>query len=873
MKLLLKSNTLKGVILLVIGTLYSFVIFGQQYPFQDQDLSFEERAQDLISRLTLEEKAALMCDQGDAIPRLGIKKFNWWSEALHGYANNDSVTVFPEPIGMAASFNDELLFNIYNAVSDEARAKYHQWLRRGNENKRFLSLSVWTPNVNIFRDPRWGRGQETYGEDPYLMSCMGIQVVKGLQGPADAKYRKLLACAKHYAVHSGPEWSRHELNLNHVNPRELHETYMPAFKALVQEADVRQVMCAYQRLDDEPCCGSTRLLQRILRDEWGFKHLVVSDCGAITDFYTTHNVSSTPVHAAAKGVLAGTDVECVWANYPYKTLPEGVKRDLIKEEAIDKSLMRILMGRFELGDFDDDSIVPWAKIPASVLNNPEHRELAYEMAQQSMTLLQNNNNILPLLKPAKRIAVIGPNADDEEMLWGNYNGTPIRTISILDGIKMKLPENKIFYDKGCDLVEDKVTESYFPELAFGGRQGVKATYWNNPDRKGEAVTTVQITSPIKKTTAGQHEFASGVKLEGFSALFETEFIPKRSEELVFKGGATGHFELLVNGESLTRYDNWRTLPSRIPFKVEAGKKYKIEIRYAQRNNWQANIEFDFGKEVDVDYSALINKLKGIETVVFVGGLSGKLEGEEMPVSYPGFKRGDRTNVELPSVQRNCLKALKTAGKKVIFVNCSGSAVALAPETESCDAILQAWYAGESGGQAVADVLFGDYNPSGKLPITFYKNSDNLGDFEDYSMKGRTYRYTTDYLFPFGFGLSYTDFEIGTARVSKTTINANEPVSMTIPVKNTGKRDGTEVVQVYVHKVNDIDGPLKTLRGFQRVKVPAGKATQVTIRLLPSTFEFYDWSQRKMTVTPGEYEVFYGNSSDAKDLKHLSVIIK
>ncbi|WP_423128075.1 xylan 1,4-beta-xylosidase [Gaoshiqia sp. Z1-71] len=846
---------------------------AQQYPFQDPALSFEERAKDLLSRLTMEEKASLMCDQSDAVPRLGIGKFNWWSEALHGYANNDSVTVFPEPIGMAASFNDELVYHIFDAASDEGRAKYHQHLRRGNENKRFLSLSVWTPNVNIFRDPRWGRGQETYGEDPYLTSRMGIQVVKGLQGPADGKYRKLLACAKHYAVHSGPEWSRHELNLNNVNPRLFNETYLPAFKALVQEADVRQVMCAYQRLDDEPCCGSARLLQRILRDEWGFKHIVVSDCGAITDFYTTHNVSSTPVHAASKGVLAGTDVECVWENYPYKTLPEGVEKGLINVEDIDKSLMRILIGRFELGDFDDDAIVPWAQIPASVLNCDKHKQLACKMAQQSMTLLQNNNNILPLSKSSKKIAVIGPNANDEEMLWGNYNGTPIQTISILNGIKSKISENKIIYDKGCDLVEDKVTQSYFSQLSFEGKPGFKATYWNNPSREGNSVVSQQITSAIKKTTAGQHEFASGVKLEGFSALFEAEFTPKTSEELVFKGGATGYFELIVNGESLQRYNNWRTLPARMPLKVEAGKKYKIEMRYAQLNNWQANIEIDFGKEVDVDYTALINKLKGIETVVFVGGLSGKLEGEEMPVSYPGFKGGDRTNIELPAVQRNCLKALKEAGKKVIFVNCSGSAIALAPETESCDAILQAWYGGEMGGQAVADVLFGDYNPAGKLPVTFYKNSDNLGDFEDYSMKGRTYRYTTDYLFPFGFGLSYTTFEIGNASISKTNIKANENVKLTIPVKNTGKRDGTEIVQVYIRKMNDLEGPLKTLRGFQRMELAAGKSETATIELTPASFEFYDWTQRQMAVTPGEYEVLYGNSSDAKDLKHLSVIIE
>jgi beta-glucosidase len=577
------------------------------------------------------------------------------------------------------------------------------------------------------------------------------------------------------------------------------------------------------------------------------------------------------VHAASKGVLAGTDVECVWENYPFKTLPDGVSRGLIKEADIDKSLMRVLTGRFDLGDFDDNSLVPWAQIPPSVLNNEQHRQLALEMARQTMTLLQNNNNILPLSKSAKKIAVIGPNANEQVVLWGNYNGTPIHTITILDGIKTKIPAQKILYDKGCDLVEDKITDSYFNQLSFEGNKGFKATYWNTPDRTGAAVTTVQITNPIKMTTAGQHEFASGVNLERFSALYQAEFTPKISEELVFKSGATGYFELIVNGESIQRYENWRTLPSRIPFKVEAGKKYNIEIRYAQLNNWQANIEFDFGKEVDVDYSGLITKLKGIETVVFVGGISGNLEGEEMPVSYPGFKGGDRTNIELPAVQRNCLKALKEAGKKVIFVNCSGSAIALTPETQSCEAILQAWYAGESGGQAVADVLFGDYNPGGKLPVTFYKNSDNLGDFEDYSMKGRTYRYTTDYLFPFGFGLSYTTFAIGNAAMNKNSIKHDEVLQVTIPVQNTGKRNGTEIVQVYIRKVNDKEGPIKTLRGFKRVEIPAGKTQQVSIELPPSAFEFYDWGKGNMAVTPGDYEILYGTSSDAKDLK--STVIK
>lgn len=861
-------------ILFVVSALLFFVnARAQQLPYQNPNLSSEERAKDLICRLTLEEKATLMCDQSDAIPRLGIKKFNWWSEALHGLANNNDVTVFPEPIGMAASFNDELVYKIFNATSDETRAKYNEWIKSGKENKRFLSLSVWTPNVNIFRDPRWGRGQETYGEDPYLTSRMGVQVVKGLQGPADSKYRKLLACAKHYAVHSGPEWSRHELNLNNIDPRDLYETYLPAFKSLVQDADVRQVMCAYQRLDDEPCCGNSRLLKRILRDEWGFKHIVVSDCGAVTDFFTSHKVSSTPVHAASKAVLSGTDVECVWENYPFKTLPEAVKKGLIKEEDIDASLMRVLIGRFDLGEMDDDSIVPWAKIPTSIINNDEHRKLALDMALESMTLLQNKNNILPLNKKENKIAVIGPNADDAPMLWGNYNGKPIRTITILEGIKSKLPSSKLLYDKGCDLVEDKVTQSYFDKCSFDGKKGIKATYWNNKNLEGDIVATVQITDPIKLTTAGQHELASGVNLERFSAKYETEFQAPQTEEIVFKGGATGHFELLVNGKSLTKYDNWRTLPARLPFKVEAGKKYKIEILYAQMNDWQANIEFNFGKEINVDYTELINKLKGIDVVVFVGGLSTQLEGEEMPVSFPGFKGGDRTDIELPLVQRNCLKALKAAGKKIVFVNCSGSAIAFTPETESCYAILQAWYGGESGGQAVADVLFGDYNPSGKLPVTFYKNSKQLKDFEDYSMKGRTYRFMNDPLFSFGFGLSYTTFSIGNAKLNKTTIKKNESVELTIPVTNAGKLSGTEIVQVYVRKVNDVDGPIKTLKGFQRVEVAAGKTTNAVINLPGNSFEFYNRKSGKMDVASGEFELMYGSSSDSKDLKVTKITIQ
>jgi len=860
---------------IILALLCAFFIFNlkaQKYPFQNPNLSSEDRAKDLISRLSLQEKATLMCDESGAILRLGIKKFNWWSEALHGIRYGTNVSVFPQCIGMAASFDDKLVYDVFNAVSDEFRAKYNEGQRTGRENSKFLSLSVWTPNVNIFRDPRWGRGQETYGEDPYLTSRMGISVVEGLQGPVDSKYKKLLACAKHFAVHSGPEWSRHTLNLNNVNQRDLWETYLPAFKSLVQDADVREIMCAYQRLDDEPCCGSTRLLQKILRDDWGFKYLVVSDCGAIADFYSSHKVSSDDLHAAAKGVLAGTDVECGWG-YAYAKLPEALEKGLIEEAEINNHLKNILIARFDLGEMDNDSLVSWSKIPMSVVDSKEHQELALKIAQESMTLLQNKNNILPLSKSAKKIAVIGPNANDEPMLLGNYNGFPSSITTILEGVKTKLPANKIFYDKGCDLIEDMITQSLFKNCSFDGKEGVRATYWNNLEYKGDAVANEQILNPIQLSTAGQNQFSAGVNLKGFSGKYESIFRASESEEIVLRLEFGGKCEVIVNNDTLFNKEFWQLAPIRLPFKVEKGKDYKVEVKYSAIYDWMnASFKLNIGREIPVNYDELINKLKGIDEVIFVGGISPKLEGEEMPIEFHGFKGGDRTNIELPESQRKCLQALKKAGKKVVFVNCSGSAIAFTPETESCDAILQAWYGGQSGGQAVADVLFGDYNPSGKLPITFYKNSEKLGDFEDYSMKGRTYRFMDDALFPFGYGLSYTTFKIGEARFIKTSFATDETIQLTVPVTNSGKRDGAEVVQIYVRKVNDIEGPLKTLRGFKRVEIAAGKTLQVAIDLSPSAFGFFDWSQRKMMVTPGEYEILYGSSSDSKDLKSKKVTL-
>ena len=841
---------------------------AQNYPYQNHLLSAHERAVDLCSMLSLEEKAMLMMDESPAIPHLGIKKFFWWSEALHGAANMGNVTVFPEPIAMASSWNPSLLYRVFDAASTEFRAQYNERMYRGSgEDEKFHSLSVWTPNVNIFRDPRWGRGQETYGEDPYLTSVMGTQVVRGLQGPEDAKYRKLWACAKHYAVHSGPEYTRHSANLTDVSPRDMWETYMPAFKTLVEDAKVREVMCAYQRLDDDPCCGSQRLLQTILRDEWGFQYLVVSDCGAVSDFYESHKSSSDATHASAKAAIAGTDVECGFG-YAYRSIPEAVRRGFISESEVDKHVIRLLEGRFDLGEMDDPSLVEWSKIPYSVMDCKEHRQLALDMAHETIVLLQNKGGILPLKKNKEKIAVIGPNADNTPMMWGNYNGMPNKTVNILEGIKGK--QKKVFYHPGCDLTYDKVMDCLLgSQCSFEGKKGMKGTFWNNSKMEGTPVTTEYYTTPLAVTTAGMHNFAPRVQLEDFSAKYETVFTPKESGEYVVNVDGCGHFELYIDGERKFQHHIWRTTPNRVAIQAEKGKSYNIEVRFAHVPTYNADLKINIAKEQPIDYQQVISQLNGIDKVIFVGGISPALEGEEMPVDIDGFKGGDRTHIELPKVQRDFLKALKAAGKHTIFVNCSGSAIALLPETESCDAIVQAWYAGEEGGTAIADVLFGDYNPEGKLPITFYKSSSQLPDYEDYSMKGRTYRYFDDPLFAFGYGMSYTTFAIGEGQL-KPSQKSDALYDLVVPVTNTGQRAGTEVVQVYIRDKSDVNGPLKSLRGFQKMQLKPGETGKATITLDKKSFEFWDEGTNSMHSKTSEYEIYYGNSSQPKDLKCLTV---
>jgi len=844
---------------------------AQTLPYQNPNLSAAQRADDLLTRLTLEEKVSLMMDTSPAIERLGIPQFQWWNEALHGIGRNGFATVFPITMGMAASWDDALLHKVFTAVSDEARVKAQQ-AKRAGDIKRYQSLSFWTPNINIFRDPRWGRGQETYGEDPYLTAKMGLAVVRGLQGMTyDGQwlgdgYKKLLACAKHFAVHSGPEWNRHEFNVENLPERDLWETYLPAFKALVQEGKVAEIMCAYQRIDGQPCCAQTRYEQQILRDEWGFEGLITSDCGAIRDFLPRwHNTAKDGAQASAQAVLAGTDVEC---GSEYKHLPEAVRRGDIKEADLDKSLRRLLIARFELGDLDPDELNPWTKLPEDIVACDAHKQLALDMARKSIVLLKNNG-ILPLssaTKPQQKIVVMGANAIDSIMQWGNYSGFATRTITALEGIRQIAPQAR--YISGCGLTRNEVFESRFAELRTPlGSQGMQATYYNNIEMSGTPAATMTLSSPIMLSNGGNTVFAPGVNLENFSARYDATFIPTKDETVIFNINADDKVRLIVNGDTLINI--WqvrnRIQGAQREIAVKAGQQYRIQIDYVQVSDF-AFIGFDIQHKVAPTHQELLAQIGDAETVIFVGGISPKLEGEEMRVNEEGFKGGDRTSIELPKAQRETLAMLHKAGKKVIFVNCSGSAMALMPELESCDAILQAWYGGELGGQALAEVLFGQYNPSGKLPVTFYKNTDELPDFLDYSMKNRTYRYYTgEALFPFGYGLSYTTFEIG-----KPVYRDNK---IQVSVKNTGNKAGLETVQVYLRNPKDANGPLKSLRGYTQVQLKPGEVKTVSIDLPRQSFEGWDEQTNTMRVVAGKYELMVGNSSADKDLKKILVNIK
>lgn len=850
------------------------LLIGCSQPtYRTTSLTPDKRAELLLKELTLEEKVALMMDTSQPVERLGIKPYNWWNEALHGVARAGLATAFPQPIGMAASFSPQTVYEVFNAVSDEARAKNTYYASQGSY-ERYQGLTMWTPTVNIYRDPRWGRGIETYGEDPYLTSRMGVMVVKGLQGTNDGRYDKLHACAKHFAVHSGPEWNRHSFNVENLSTRDLYETYLPPFEALVKEAGVKEVMCAYNSFEGEPCCGSNRLLMQILRNDWGFNGIVLSDCGAIADFYNEygHKAYSDAESASAAAVLNGTDLEC---GSSYEALVKAAQEGKIDEKDIDKAVLCLLEARFALGEMDAPEDVSWTKIPFSVVASAAHDSLALDMARKSMTLLQNKDNILPLKRGGLTVAVMGPNANDSVMQWGNYNGMPSHTVTILDGIRNALgADDELIYEQGCSWVERTLIQSVFNQCKSADGQGFTARYWNNVKHEGTPVTTTQVTTPFRFCTSGATVFAQGVNLTDFSATYNSVLTPLQSGEVVFEIYTYGSGCLRINGEEVKRFRNThggRSLDYTL--QVKAGVPYDIELDFEYfRSDAQLNFDIGFKQKVNIDASVAC--VKDADVVVFAGGISPLLEGEEMGVNLPDFRGGDRTDIELPAVQRELIHALHRAGKKIILVNCSGSPIALEPETKNCEAILQAWYPGQAGGTAVADVLFGDYNPGGRLPVTFYRNMSQLPDFEDYNMTGRTYRYMTQQpLFPFGYGLSYTTFEYGNLSLAKEQIKLGEPLKLTVNVTNNGQRDGEEVVQVYLKKQDDAEGPGKTLRAFKRVRIPAGKSVEVAFDLNGKELEWWDAQSNTMWVCAGRYDVMVGKSSQDRDLQRGSFVIE
>jgi beta-glucosidase len=850
----------------------AFVMPAQQKPkYLDTKLSFEERADDLVSRMTLEEKVSQMVYTAPAIPRLGIAEYNWWNECLHGVARNGLATVFPQAIGLAATWDRDLIYYVGTVISDEARAKYNDALKN-NKHGIYQGLTFWSPNINIFRDPRWGRGMETYGEDPFLTGQIGTQFVKGLQGN-DPRYLKVVSTAKHFAVHSGPEPERHVFNA-FVSEYDLRETYLPAFKTLVQEAGVYSVMCAYNRFRDYACCGSNELIERILRKEWKFNGYMVSDCWAVSDIYQFHKIVPTKEEASAMSVKAGTDLECGNA---FPSLVTAVKKNLITEKEIDVAVKRLFTARMKLGQFDPPELVPYSKIGLSKLDSKENKQTALDAARKSMVLLKNENNTLPLKKNLKNIAVVGPNANDVEILYGNYNGYASNPVTPLQGLKKKLPNTKIVYEKGCELADgipafDLIPASVIYKSADKKEHGFTAEYFDNKDFKGEPVlkrTDKQINfnwwtkSPLKNNTTGT-----------FCVRWSGYIIPEKSGKYAIGGYGLDGFKIFFADSLLVKFHGDHEASKAYKYAtLEAGKAYKVKIEYdcSQRSSF---MQFIWSvPESGIEERALTAARKADVVIMFMG-LSPRLEGEEMNVKVKGFNGGDRTSLDLPETQENLMKKIYALGKPTVLVLLNGSAVSINWAAENIPAIVEAWYPGQAAGDAIADLLFGDYNPSGRLPVTFYKSVNQIPAFTDYSMKGRTYRYFTgDVLYPFGFGLSYSDFEYKNVHLEKEKISGNEPVYLYADVTNKGKVKGDEVVQLYVKgKGLQANDAVKSLKGFEKVTLKPNETKTVKFQVTPQMLTVYN-EKLGYTVEKRTYELMVGPSSAEKNSKTVKLVVE
>ena len=895
--------------LFIMALFVSNLIIGQQkteiqYQFQNEKLSFEERASNLVEIMTLEEKISQIGDRSSAIPRLGINEYNWWNECLHGVARAGIATVFPQAIGMSATFDREMMNKVANVISDEARAKHHEALRNENYD-RYYGLTFWSPNINIFRDPRWGRGHETYGEDPYLTGQMGIQFVKGLQGN-DSKYLKLVATAKHFAVHNGPEPERHTFNVV-PSARDLWETYLPAFEDLVVTGKAYSVMSAYNRVDGESASASWMLLEDILRKKWGFDGYVVSDCGAIRDIYSNHKIVNSLEEAAAIGVRRGCDLNC--GGVYQDGLLNAVETGIINEGEIDIAVKRLMLARLKLGMFDSQDSVQYTAIPFEVNNSAKHNNLALEMAQKSMTLLKNDG-ILPLDKnKIKTIAVVGPNANSTEVLRANYYGDFSNPVTILEGIKNKVGENvEVLYSQGSPIAVTNeleydyeiVDSKYLFTIDENGNRinGLKGQYYNEIYLAGDPVISridKQIEFDWAKSSPTETDIAQGIlspnqKINNdyYSIRWTGQISAPKSGQ--YKVGVVSDDGCRVYIDGYKIADGWGNHAME-PFLgdviFEEGKSHEIMIEYYESTGdagihlvweYKGNNKIEKKKETFKPSEELIANVKKADVAIFVGGLDATWEGEEMrsKVGIDGFNKGDRTKIELPEVQMKTLQAMLDTGTPVVFVLLSGSAVAFQGVEKDLSALLLGWYPGQRGGDAVADVLFSDYNPAGRLPVTFYKSTEDLADFRDYNMtasNGQTYRYFNgEVLYPFGHGLSYSKFEYSDMSISSNVLNADDNLNVSLIIKNISELAGEEVVQLYVRDVeSNLKMPVKQLKGFERVALNRGEEKTVVFELNAETaLRYYNAAHKQYEVEPGDFEIQIGASSE--DIRLSKIII-
>jgi beta-glucosidase len=859
---------------------------GQDPPvYKDPSAPFDRRVDDLIARMTLEEKVAQMMNDAPAIERLGVPAYNWWNECLHGVARAGRATVFPETIGMAATWDDALLLRVAAAISDEARAKHHEFLRRGKHDI-YQGLTFWTPNINLFRDPRWGRGMETYGEDPYLTGQMGVAFIKGLQGD-DPKYLKTVATAKHYAVHSGPEPERHTFDAV-VSENDLLDTYLPHFEAAVRQGDALSVMCAYNRVDGLPACANPRLLEDILRGQWGFSGYVVSDCGAIGDIYLHHKSAPNAVEGVARAVKAGTDLNC---GTEYENLIPAAKQGLVTNADLDRALHRLFLARFRLGEFDPPSTVKYAQIPYSVNDSPAHRELAVETARKSIVLLKNENHILPLRKDLKTLAVIGPDADNVNLLLGNYNGDPTAPVTPLAGIRNKLNQSRVLYARGSGVAEGLPTFVPIPASAFvtgsgaGSQSGIKGEYFASANFDGAQHRPREMTYPSSGRKVGaipkdpkpvftridrQVDFhwwdgapRAGMDDDNFGVRW-TGYL-KAPVSGKYQIGAIGMnaFEFYFDGKHLFDFNNiHERVYQYAEIELEAGKLYPVRFDYHEYSN-DADIQLVWEPPDGSLREKALEAARQADAVVMVMGLSPRLEGEEMKVPVEEFSGGDRLTLDLPRVQQDLMEAVVGLGKPTVLVLLNGSAVAVNWAHDHVPAIVEAWYPGQAGGTAIADVLFGDYNPGGRLPVTFYKSVEQLPPFTDYAMKGRTYRFFEGQpLYPFGYGLSYTTFSYSNLKLpQQSATGVDVPVS--VEVRNTGSRDGEEVVQLYISRQDRAASePIRSLEAFRRIPLRAGETKSVQFRLSPRQFSYIEKDRR--VAGPGTFDISVGGGQPAID---------